>query len=167
MPHSRPNLKPELWAELERNVQKFASIVDIGAGDGETGVALRERGYTDITAIEVHAPYIPEFDLRDKYDVVMLENAWARRHWPWDVAIATDVLEHMTVGQAQWLIYNLKGNEVLAYFIVPWLTPQGAWRGIEWEVHHQEDLTPIVMTKRYPDLELLKDDGQKGLYVLR
>jgi hypothetical protein len=166
MPHSRPNLKPELWAELERNVPWFASIVDIGAGDGSTGEKLRELGYTETTAIEAHEPYIEEFDLFNKYGTVLCENAWHRQVWLWDVAIATDVLEHMTVGQAQWLLYNLKAQGVITYVIVPWLTPQGAWRDIEWERHLQPDLTPQIMAQRYSSLELIADDGQKGLYIL-
>lgn len=168
MPHSRPNLKPELFEMLQRHVPIDTPIVDIGAGDGSTGVKLKHLGYSAVDAIEAHWPWIQKYKLSDIYDIVFCENAvrsgplWAT----WKIGICTDMLEHLTVEDAQSMIEDMLFYRLKVFFIVPWNTPQGAYQGVEWERHRQPDLTPMVMKKRYPQLELLKDDGEKGLYLL-
>ena len=82
----------------------------------------------------------------------------------YDLIIFGDVIEHMTVEQAQ---------AVLAYawprcrdmiVAVPWLYKQDAIYGNPYERHIQDDLTPELFAQRYPGFEVLCDPGHDYCY---
>ncbi len=164
MPHSAPWLKDDLFREIAKRFDRATSIVDVGAGDGKTGEKLKEMGSSNVTAIEVWAPYVERFGLKDIYDEVLVGNAMDFCFKDWELAILGDVLEHLTVFEAQSLLQQLALDKCACLVVVPWKLPQGAWEGNPYEEHKQPDLTPGLMLKRYPSLKLLKSHAAKGLY---
>jgi hypothetical protein len=83
----------------------------------------------------------------------------------YDFYILGDVLEHLSVDDAQWLLsyLRLKGKKFLV--AVPYQMEQGEHEGNKYETHLQPDLTPDVMKQRYPELELLYGNEFYGYYI--
>jgi hypothetical protein len=74
-----------------------------------------------------------EFPAFDRYDLVLMG----------------DVLEHLSVSDAQELIGRMSNvREVM--IAVPFEYPQGPWGGVESERHIQDDLTHDIFMQRYP-----------------
>ena len=82
---------------------KPATICDIGPGAGKYGKIARrvaqEKGFvTEITAVEVDASYVAEFDLPSLYDHVIVDDAVRLIKTPqikFDMVIIGDCIEHM------------------------------------------------------------------------
>lgn len=146
-----------------------ALLVDIGAGWAKWPRLLPE--YTH-DAIDIHPPLAERFGsfYRDWHtgDAAEIMADIRPPEGRWDLAIASDVMEHMTVEQARRFL-PLVGEACREFFIaVPWLHKQEAIQGNPYEAHQQEDLTPEVMEDRYGEwLTLVVNVGDKGVYRRR
>lgn len=146
----------------ERFAPKETTILDVGAGWGKYRLLFPDY---IMDACEVWKPYIKEERLEEKYrEVFAMDICDLGVDW-YDAIIMGDVLEHIEVERAQYLINYLFYRCEEMYIIVPYQYPQGEVDGNHFEIHHQDDLTPEIMTKRYPELQLLADNGNKGIYV--
>jgi hypothetical protein len=167
MPTSYPLYKDSVRNWFLQNVSLNASILDIGAGCGTYSDLLRGYGYK-MHAVEIWEPYIKQYDLNNKYSCVYEENILKM---PFDLLdtydffILGDVLEHLSVEDAQWLMnfLKIKGKKYLV--AVPYLMFQEEYEGNKYETHLQPDLTPENMLERYPDLELLYGNNFYGYYT--
>ena len=167
MPTSYPLYKDSVRNWFLENVPFDCNILDIGAGCGTYSDLLRGYGYK-MDAVEIWEPYITQYDLKNKYHWVYEENIL---NIPfnileaYDLYILGDVLEHLSVEDAQWLLkyLRLKGKKFLV--AVPYQMEQGEHEGNKYEIHLQPDLTPEIMKKRYPDLELLYGNEFYGYYI--
>lgn len=127
-------------------------ILDVGAGWGKYREVL-PASYKAVDACEVWQPYIEEEGLRGRYrhvwgvDVMDLDPHIILGY---DLVILGDVLEHLHVGDAQGLVATCQTVIV----VVPFEYPQGPEEGNPYEEHLQPDLTPAVMSTRYPRLDL-------------
>lgn len=102
MSYSLRSGKEQTLAWFVKNQDQIQTVVDIGPGSGTYINLIKEEANCCINArwigIEIWAPYIEQFRLRERYTEVI--NADVRTvDWTQltpDVVIAGDVLEHMT-----------------------------------------------------------------------
>ena len=92
----------------------------------------------------------------------------------YDIIILGDILEHLTVGDAQNVLQNCIRNSKEVIVVVPYEMPQHALYNNVLEIHLQPDLTPENFKERYPQLNVLFSCYEKynpnmkglGVYVL-
>jgi hypothetical protein len=150
------------------------TILDVGPGWGKYRILLPWFGAMD--AVEVFEPYLEHCRLRELYREVFVADvcAWvdSAEFRPYDVVIMGDVLEHIEARQAVQLLGKLTATCGEVIVVVPYGYEQGAEHGNEHQRHLQADLSPGVMSVRYPYLQRLAmefRDGApyKGLYWRR
>lgn len=152
-------------------------ILDVGAGQGKYRVVLAD--YPDVHACEIFAPYVDQNNLHDLYESVTVQSI-IRMSWEmiercsstpvWDLIVMGDVLEHMDRDTAKMTINNLADvcNDIIV--VVPYNYPQGEEDGNVHQTHLQDDLSPELMAREYPELKLISiqsgPNGEpfKGLY---
>lgn len=140
------------------------TILDVGAGWGKYRYLLPD--YT-MDACEVWVPYVNADKLVELYRNVYVADICDLEIGQYDVIIMGDVLEHIPREKAKQLITRLVTKCKQIYVVVPYLYPQGEVEGNPYEIHHQADLTEKLMEKEYPELELLANSPEKGIYVKR
>jgi hypothetical protein len=155
MPFSSPALKEAIFEHIRtvtyNHLPKFYKILDVGPGCGTYGMNLSDL---NIDAVEIHEPYIEQYDIRKHYKNVFVGDILSFNYDDYDYIIIGDVLEHIHAEAAQKLIKDITSKGIKCLVAVPFLYPQDAVDGVESEIHHQEDLTPRIMRIRYPELEL-------------
>lgn len=169
MPGSAPDFKTEIKTYILSNFpDPDTTILDIGAGSGVYADLLNPP-YRRIDALEVHLPYIEQFDLLKKYRRVIHDDMRTYSFkQPYDIFILGDCLEHLTTHEATELLQKLHNRCHELIISVPFLTKQGAVAGVEWEVHKQDDLTLDVMQERYQEwLKPLFWGKRIGIYIKR
>lgn len=124
-------------------------ILDVGAGCGTWRDLLHE--YRNMDAVEIFPNTAVE--IRHKYRKVFCADVVNHRFTWYDLIIFGDVLEHMTVEDAQAVLAYTKGRCRDVLIAVPFLYPQGECYGNPWERHIQDDLTPELFNERYPGFE--------------
>jgi SAM-dependent methyltransferase len=152
------------------------SILDVGAGQGKYRILFAD--YPRVDAIEIFEPYVEQNLLHELYDTVYIGDAkYIITQFPdgthWDVVILGDVLEHLDLADAKQLLIGLERLCTEYFVVVPYEYAQGEEDGNIHQCHLQDDLTPTLMSRHYPQLELLaiesRPDGSpfKGLYKRR
>ena len=166
MPNSYRYFKPEVKQYFKENIPTTKRILDVGPGEGTYSNLLRELGYK-MDCVEIYAPYISTYNLKDKYDKVFLGDIVSQNISEYDFIILGDVLEHISESDAKNLITKIvnQGKECLV--AIPYLMPQDGIDGNDHEKHLQEDLTPEVMKQRYPELECLFSNSSYGYYIVK
>src|SRR5574343_669279 len=144
MPFSSSNGKAWTKRLLNRVISASSGvrIVDIGPGSG-THVKLLEapRDMCHWTGVEVWQPYVEKYQLNTLYDTIIVEDS--RRWQPsgrYDIAIAGDVMEHMTKEEAKSLYEQLLQTSDLVLMSIPIIHyPQGEYDGNPYEAHIKDD----------------------------
>ena len=148
--------------------------IDVGAGQGKYRILLPELLRMDACEIWQPAPvrenleklYTRVYHCDAYYLMEELADVIHRQDYQtfagYDVAIFGDVLEHMTVERAQTTLRRacFISDEVIV--VVPYLYPQEPHDDNEHQRHIQDDLTPEVMTSRYPELRLVMLESREG-----
>jgi len=156
--------KPNVASWIYKNFKKDSEILDVGAGSG-TYYNLLGKWYKNIDAVEIYESNIYYYNLLEKYrrcfnvDIINFEYSF------YDLIIFGDVIEHMTVQDAQKVIdyaYDRCKNLIVA---VPYLLSSGAGNQNVHEIHIQNDLTKDVVADRYPKLKLLYGNNLYGYYI--
>lgn len=152
-------------------------IFDFGAGQGKYRVLLPEYEY--VYAVEVFEPYVEQNRLRDLYHVVYVEDirdfvCECDNHDYLDdsVVVMGDVLEHLTLEDAQCVLEQLYDHVAEIIVVVPYEYPQDEEDDNVHQRHLQDDLTVESMTRDYPELTLLEVEVRdsrpfKGIYRWR
>lgn len=141
--------KPETAEWFRQNQQDIARVLDIGAGSGTYAKLIKQEfdlcHTAEWTAVEAWSDYIDKFELATLYDRVINQDA---RTLDWNelghfsVAIAGDVLEHMTKAEAVELVDRiLKHADTLIVSIPIVYMPQDVVEGNPFEVHVKPDWT--------------------------
>jgi 2-polyprenyl-3-methyl-5-hydroxy-6-metoxy-1,4-benzoquinol methylase len=141
--------KPETAEWFRQNQLLITRVLDIGAGSGTYAKLIKQEfdlcKDAEWTAVEAWPDYIEKFELASLYNHVINQDA---RTLNWDelghfsVAIAGDVLEHMTKAEAVELVDQiLKHSDTLIVSIPIVYMPQDAVEGNPFEVHVKPDWT--------------------------
>lgn len=147
MPFSSGIGKEETARWFVENKDMIKRILDIGCGAGTYSKIIKQQKKICIdaewVAIEAWEPYVNKFDLNKLYDRVIVSDA-RKIDWTelgsFDVAIAGDVLEHMTKDDAIDLVEKTLGRASTMIISIPiWEYPQGAAYGNPFEIHVKED----------------------------
>ncbi len=168
MPHSVEHGKERALSYIESHIPPTAAVLDVGPGSGIYGRQLRKRCYKDVDAVEVFPRYIDEFQLRDVYGEIFVEDirTFAPRR-PYHLMIFGDVLEHLAAEDAQATIQRLKASCAVMLFSLPWCFEQGAIDGNAHETHLQADLTPQIVKLRYPSMQQIYESELIGVYIMK
>jgi len=135
-------------------------ILDVGACDGKWADLIQHSaslGYYPAIIMDAVEAFVPNaIGIETKYNHVYPYEiqGFTYRRGVYDLALFGDVIEHMTVQDAQKVLtYALsRCSEVIVG--VPFQYPQGAIYGNPYEIHIQDDLTPALFEERYPGFEM-------------
>lgn len=164
MPSSYNDFKAEIRYFFECTLKPNTKILDVGPGRGTYRTLLRGLPYS-MDCIEIYPPYIQHFKLYEKYDNVFEGNIVDFDFTDYDCIILGDVLEHLSVPDAQKIIKTIQKNKQKCLVAVPYESEQGESEGNIYETHLQPDLTIEIMGERYPELKLLIGNERYGYYV--
>lgn len=164
MPYSYSKFKKEVHQSIVDNISPLCHVLDVGAGSGCYGEMLFGH-FKKMDALEIFPNYVEMFQLKTKYNEVIIGDITNFDFSLYDLIIMGDVLEHLSAEDAQNIIFQIQKNKQAVLVAVPYLYEQGAEFGNQHETHLQPDLTPAVMAKRYPELKLLYGDENYGYYV--
>ena len=162
MATSLPNGKAQILEWIKRNFKRGDTCLDVGAGSGTYAKLL--DGYLEIDGCEIFWENIRGNELWKIYHEIFLGDIANFDYFWFDLIIFGDVLEHMEVVKAQAVIEYAVPRCKDLIVAVPYRWPQGPVGGNEYERHVQYDLTPELMAKRYPKLELLFNAGTNYAY---
>jgi predicted TPR repeat methyltransferase len=137
----------------------FHRILDIGAGSGTyiNLIKIKNRvcESAEWVGVEAWPEYINRFELKDKYSQVINQDARAL-DWntlgKFDVAIAGDVLEHMTKAEAVTLVDQILDHCNTLIISIPIIhMPQDAVEGNPFEVHVKDDWSHDEVMSTWPE----------------
>lgn len=144
--------KPQICAWVRQHFPRSATVLDVGACDGLWRRLLPE--YPNMDALEAwRANY--ELLCGEGYRHVFLDDVRSFRFEHYDLVILGDILEHLTADEARAVLDYAGARCRDAIVAVPFEYAQGAIYGNPYEVHVQDDLTPELVARRYPQLEEL------------
>ena len=155
--------KPEMKFWLAQHLSNGSTVLDVGACDGVWSNILSEW-YT-MDAVEVWEPNVEKYHLMDKYRAVICSpiQDWKYEHY--GLVLFGDVIEHMTVEDAQKVLTYAKEHSDMVIVAVPFLFKQDAIYGNPYERHIQDDLTHQLFLERYPDFTPIVLFPNYGYYV--
>lgn len=144
--------KPEITDYLLNKLRPNASILDVGAGSG----TYRDLLGHDFkwSAVEIWKD-TADF-LIGKYDNVYntdIRNFEYKENY--GLIIFGDILEHLSVEDAQSVIEKAKQHSDSIMVAIPYQMEQGSLHGNEAEKHLQPDLTHEIFNERYSDFVLV------------
>ena len=150
--------KKEVIKLLTENFPEGSTILDVGAYDGKWYNLLVGGGLNyKMDAIEIFEPSIEKYKLREKYGTVYAESVvdFVDKHpeLTYDVIIMGDVLEHLTVENAQKVVQALYPRCKELIIAVPYKSKRHSHYGNKYEIHLQPDLTDEIFHQRYPGFE--------------
>jgi len=172
MPHSSTDFKLEIQSHLDKNFSRDIKILDVGPGAGMYGHLLSKYSNVlnyslgfKLDCLEIYPPYIEKYNLKDVYENTFEGDICSFDFTNYDYIILGDILEHLTIKDAQRVINKINDNKIKCMVAVPYLSKQGKHEGNIYETHLQEDLTPKIIKQRYPSLKLLQGNEGYGYYV--
>lgn len=144
MPTSAPHGK--IWTgqtiEKIKKIVKIRRVLDIGVGNGNY-LEFFKKFMPDSywIGIEVWKPYITQYQLESKYDLIINDDARIiNLAISTDIVFAGDVLEHMTKDEAMSLTEKiLRNNKCLIVSIPIVYMPQDEYEGNPYEIHVKPD----------------------------
>lgn len=148
----------------ENGIEK---VLDVGAGKGTYSDLLRLH-VDSIDAVEIWTPYIEQFDLRQKYDSVRVQDA--REVHPsqfggYDLVVFGDILEHMS-REDSLRVWKNSSRARFGLISVPIIHyPQGAEFGNPYEEHVQEHLHPEDIRADYGPFVLDREYEVTGTFI--
>lgn len=155
--------KSEVTRWIRENVAKDSLCLDVGACDGVWSDLLRD--HLRMVGVEIFEPNIVEHNLESKYKVIFNADIREFEYEHFDLIIFGDVIEHMSVADAQSVLkyaYDRADQIVVA---VPFRYHQGAIYGNPYERHIQDDLTHELFMSRYQGFEPFKIYDDYGYYI--
>lgn len=155
---------------VREQIDPSKRLLDIGAGWGKYRWLLPEY---EMDALDIWEPYVKKHKLDAYYRNVHISDG-SKFVYPDRYAgiIMGDVLEHLTVEDAQTMVKNACDNADYVYIATPYVMEQEEVENNPHEAHIQDDLTCAIMEKRYPELVLAGVYGRRGehtkaIYVKR
>lgn len=147
MPFSLSTGKDQIQKWFTTNQHKLYRILDVGVGSGTYCKLIKEDNKvcvnSDWVGIEAWGPYIEQFDLKNRYNTII--NTDIRKiDWEtlgkFDVAIAGDVLEHVTKEDAIFIVDKILDYSSVLIISIPIVhMPQDEYEGNPYEVHIKDN----------------------------
>ena len=155
--------KREVVEYVVQNFKKGATALDVGACDGKWHYLL--GNHLTMDGIEIFEDNIVKHNLANKYRYIYNADIRGFQYEHYDLVIFGDVLEHMTVEDAQKVLrYALpRCDEVIV--AVPFQWVNRSHYGNPYEFHIQDDLTPELVKERYPELKPFLVFDRYGYYL--
>jgi len=162
MPYSSESGKPEIkWIISKLKPKK---MLDVGCGSGTYAKLSPDAEWT---GVEIWEPYVDKFDLKNLYKTLIIEDA--RKWLPtdfYDVAIAGDVLEHMTPEEAADLMKRLRACAKAVVISIPiGKYPQDEYDGNPYEAHVKDDWTDEEVRSIFGEPAWSRVSNEIGVYV--
>lgn len=154
--------KAEIDNWIREHFPRGASCLDVGACDGKWSDMLRD--YLIMDACEVWIPNIKDHDLQHKYRRVYNCSIQRMTYDRYDLIIFGDVIEHMEVSVAQFVLKIARHRCTDMIVAVPFLYPQDELYGNPYERHIQDDLTAEIFAERYEGFEEILNLGNYCYY---
>lgn len=160
---SHPENKDYIAGVLRR--YRPTKVLDVGPGAGVYLDILRSIDPDiHVTGIEVWAPYIEQFRLRERYDLVLQGDVRELRHWGYDCVIFGDVLEHMPTEDAVECWNSAGGSlRILSLPIIHY--EQEAINNNPYEVHVRPDWTTTEVLREFSGIDEYKEFDVTGAFV--
>ncbi len=166
MPYSGHDFVNQTIRYVEENYSVGNSILDIGAGAGKFGELLSKS--FEVDGVEIHQPYIQEFELEKKYNKVLNGNCLdisKKMFRGYDLIFMWKTLEHLSYAESRALINKIKSASVDFIFSVPYMLKQGVCHGNKHEIHKQDDLHLKLVKHRYPEFKTLFTSDHHGVFI--
>lgn len=155
--------KKEAVQWIKENFEKGAECLDVGACNGKWFDLVGD--YLTMDAIEIWMPNIQKYELAKKYRMVMCSDIINTNYIFYDLIIFGDVLEHMSVSEAQKIIEYARPRCKDMLISIPFMYEQGIKNGNPYEIHVQDDLTPELFEQRYPGFKPIFMSDNYAYYV--
>jgi len=156
--------KAEAVAWVRKTFPKGSTCLDVGACDGKWSNLLRDWLVMD--AVEIYGPNILKHHLKDKYRRVYNEDIRKLTYGEgYDLIIFGDVLEHMSIEDAQRVLAYAWDRCKDLIVAVPYEWVNRSHYGNPYEIHVQDDLTPKNVLERYPQLQPVFISERYGYYT--
>lgn len=156
--------KAESVKWIKEHFEKGATCLDVGACDGKWCKLLGD--YLRMDAVEIYEPNIRKHGLLNIYRNVYLEDIRKFEYGnKYDLIIFGDVLEHMSIEDAQKVIEYARPRCKNFLIAVPYEWENRSRYGNPWEVHIQDDLTPKNVLERFKGIQPLFIFDRYGYYT--
>jgi hypothetical protein len=120
--------------------------------------------------IEIWTPYIKKFNLEDKYNKIINDDIRTVDYSSmgyFDVAIAGDVLEHMSKEDAVSVVNKVLDISTYLFINIPIIHyPQEEYDGNPYEAHIKDDWSHKEMRDTFPQILKSKASRRVGVYML-
>lgn len=116
-------------------------------------------------AVEAWRPYIAKYKLADKQRKLTHASVVDHNEFDYDVILFGDILEHLSVKDAQKVVAKMYPRCKELVIAVPFLYKQDAINHNPFEIHIQEDLTPEIFAERYPGFIPLVQNKKYAYYI--
>jgi hypothetical protein len=132
-------------------------VLDVGVGAGGYSTAFRQgTSNAEWVGIEVWGPYVDQFDLHGKYDKIILSDVrWIsfEKLGKFDICFCGDILEHMSLEDAQAVIRALVQCSKVVFASVPLgHCPQEPKFDNPFERHIVDDYSDETFRAAFPDI---------------
>jgi SAM-dependent methyltransferase len=166
MPYSHAFFKQDIKIFFDKTLSRSSKILDVGPGNGTYSSLLSPLGFK-LDCLEIFEPYIHQYELQKKYSQVFLGDIRDFDFSNYDFIIMGDVLEHLSVDDSTNILNKIYSENRGCLVAVPYLCEQGTMEENVHETHLQPELTPELVIKQYPQLELLAKNQYYGYYINR
>jgi hypothetical protein len=166
MPYSHAFFKQDIKIFFDKTLSRNSKILDVGPGQGTYSSLISPLGFK-LDCLEIFEPYIHKFELHKKYDQVFLGDIRNFDISEYDFIIMGDVLEHLSMEDSNLILNKIHSENKGCLVAVPYLCEQGTMEDNVHETHLQAELTPELVIKQYPQLELLVNNQYYGYYINR
>lgn len=156
--------KAEAVAWIKEHFNRGDTCLDVGACGGRWWRLVGD--YLTMDAVEIFEPYIKTGKLHKKYKHVYNVDIRQFEYNFYNLVIFGDVLEHMSIQDAQKVIDYARERSDNMLIAIPYGWKQGAIHGNPYEVHIQDDLTPALFNERYPGFTPIYQTDLYAYYVL-
>ena len=143
-------------------------VLDLGIGSGTYSNLYRSLLKGFWTGVEIWEPYIEKYQLKQKYDNVIVSDIRKFNHFYNDIVFAGDILEHMTKEEAVDVVSKLLQNSKYIFISLPIIKyPQGEYDSNPYEAHIKDDWShDEVMSTFGENIVSYSIESEIGVYVL-
>lgn len=157
--------KAEVIKYIKSKFSQGRTCLDVGACDGKWANLLGD--FLTMDGIEIFPENVIKYKLWEKYENITIGDVISFPHGDYNLIIFGDVIEHMSVKEAQAVLDYALDHSSMVIVGVPFLYKQGEIYGNKYEKHIQDDLTNEVFLERYDGFEPLILFEDYGYYKSR